>query len=473
MRCHPRSTGIDSGQLISIFASLRKGGEEIARPLFSRGDSINNAIDMARKSKTEKDPEAKRTGRIAGGNDDGDGCVYEEVRRGKTVHVAQIRWRDPDGRARRKRAVRSTEAAAKAQLKALRAKLALEKTLPTADETSLTVREALDTWMAEAKRRGVRATTLKQYMYARRYMEALESRRIIDLRRRDIASTVDASAVRLPNEQHKGGRASKSAKSLPPQSNKRMPRLVHVLLKAALEPHLRMVRENLFPRRSAPKKPKAAKMTVWNADEVRRFLTATEDTRHGLLWRFAIESGMRQGEIIALTWERVRGNKIEVVGTYDRVAKNVGDPKTYDSRRQIKISDDLAAELEARRARRDAPVFPALDGETMLEPRNLQRAFAAAQESVRNKEGDSVVDPLPRLRFHDMRHTCASLLFAVNVHPKVVAERLGHSSIRVTMDTYSHMIDGMQTEAAAILGDVITGRSPTKSPPRRKLRSVA
>jgi integrase len=109
----------------------------------------------------------------------------------------------------------------------------------------------------------------------------------------------------------------------------------------------------------------------------------------------------------------------------------------------------------------------------MIEPRALQRAFASAPKAVRNLEGNSVAEPLPHLRFHDLRHTCASLLLARNVHPKVVAARLGHSSVRVTLDTYSHLIDGMQTEAAAILGDMISGKSPTKSLPKRKLRVVA
>ena len=66
---------------------------------------------------------------------------------------------------------------------------------------------------------------------------------------------------------------------------------------------------------------------------------------------------------------------------------------------------------------------------------------------------------LPRMRFYDLRHTAATLLLSEGVHPKVVAERLGHSSITITLDTYSHVLKGMQREAAAKL-DGLLGAGP-------------
>ncbi|HHY96353.1 MAG TPA: site-specific integrase, partial [Firmicutes bacterium] len=68
---------------------------------------------------------------------------------------------------------------------------------------------------------------------------------------------------------------------------------------------------------------------------------------------------------------------------------------------------------------------------------------------------------LPRVRFHDLRHTQATLLLKKGVHPKVVQERLGHSSINITMDTYSHVLPGMQKEAALVLDSLFTGAAKT------------
>ncbi len=85
---------------------------------------------------------------------------------------------------------------------------------------------------------------------------------------------------------------------------------------------------------------------------------------------------------------------------------------------------------------------------TLLEPRSVSRKFHSALE----KAG------LPRKRFHDLRHTCASLLLVQGVHPRVVMQVLGHSQIGVTMDTYSHVIPELQQDAAAKMDELLTGR---------------
>ncbi len=89
-------------------------------------------------------------------------------------------------------------------------------------------------------------------------------------------------------------------------------------------------------------------------------------------------------------------------------------------------------------------MFPsALD--TPMEPRNLNRHFYRLCERA----------GLGRRRFHDLRHTCASLLLAQNVHPRVVMETLGHSAIQVTMDTYSHVMPTMRREAAERMDEAL------------------
>jgi integrase len=63
---------------------------------------------------------------------------------------------------------------------------------------------------------------------------------------------------------------------------------------------------------------------------------------------------------------------------------------------------------------------------------------------------------LPQIRFHDLRHTCATLLLTKNVNPKVVSEMLGHATIAITLDTYSHVLPNMQSEAAQAIEDAVT-----------------
>ena len=90
-------------------------------------------------------------------------------------------------------------------------------------------------------------------------------------------------------------------------------------------------------------------------------------------------------------------------------------------------------------------VFAAESGD-FINPSNLrQRSFAPLSKRA----------GLPQITFHDLRHTCASLLFQRNVHPKFVQELLGHASVSITLDIYSHMLPGMGSEAADAIGDAL------------------
>ncbi len=196
--------------------------------------------------------------------------------------------------------------------------------------------------------------------------------------------------------------------------------------------------------------PRAAKaeMLFLTAEEVEA-LAATIDAPYGILVRFAAYTGMRAGEIGALRVGRldlVRG-RVEVAESVTEVEGQglvYGSTKTYE-RRAVpllpSIRDELAIHVAPRARDADAFVFAAPNGGPLRHRNFYRRQFKPALKAA----------GLPAaLRFHDLRHTCASLLIALGAHPKAIQERLGHSSITVTLDRYGHLFPQ--------LDEALTGR---------------
>jgi integrase len=153
---------------------------------------------------------------------------------------------------------------------------------------------------------------------------------------------------------------------------------------------------------------------------------------------------MRQGEILGLRWEDVDfGNKTLSI---NQSVQDVGgrvtitQPKTKTSKRIVALSEFALQTLKEHQdqARKNSGLLFTTSNETPISPRNLLRHFYKAL-----KKAD-----VPKIRFHDLRHTAATFLLKENVHPKIVQEMLGHSTITLTLDTYSHIIPDIQKEAA-------------------------
>jgi integrase len=220
----------------------------------------------------------------------------------------------------------------------------------------------------------------------------------------------------------------------------------HTLLKRALA---QAVMDGLIPRNAAeavrPPKLKRDEIQPLNADQVWALLDAS-DERSGALYTVAVRTGMRPGEILALRWSDV---DLEAGTVQINRALSEGEfstPKTPRSRRRISLSPATVAALKAHRKRQleeriakaglwedHGLVFPSSVG-TPKSQRNLNREFKNAAKRA----------GLPdHFKLYDLRHTCATLLLSRNVHPKYVQELLGHASIALTLDTYSHVIPGM------------------------------
>ena len=199
----------------------------------------------------------------------------------------------------------------------------------------------------------------------------------------------------------------------------------------------------------------------WTAAEAGQFLTSLEGHRLRPLFAVGVALGLRKGELLALRWQDVDLDVgvLRVRATVQRLGKGVGlvtgSPKTARSRRTLPLPRVLVDALrEHRRAqeleREEASswhdsglVFTTSKG-TMIEPRNLNRFLdeAIARAGLR------------RIRFHDLRHTCASLLLAQGVSPRVVMEVLGHSQMSMTTDLYGHVMPSSLRSAADALDGV-------------------
>lgn len=225
------------------------------------------------------------------------------------------------------------------------------------------------------------------------------------------------------------------------------------------------VRSQLIPSNptTGVKRPKALKpkIEVLDAAQAARLIVASKDMRFGPLFALMLDAGVGPGEALALTWADVdfEGNRISVTRSLEEIGGRfrIKAVKAAKRNRSIDIGADTIADLhrhrkamlkEGRNVRR-GPVFVSTSG-GHVSISNLHRdhyrpALAAAG--------------LPTVSLYALRHTMATLLLSATppVHPKIVSERLGHASIVLTLDTYSHCLPGMQRGAADVIAKLLRG----------------
>jgi integrase len=182
-----------------------------------------------------------------------------------------------------------------------------------------------------------------------------------------------------------------------------------------------------------------------NSEQVKLLLELAKGTNLYALYLLAITTGMRQGELLGLKWEDVnlRTGSLQVRRTIFN--GQVSAPKTSKGRRSIKLTQLTVGALQGHQ-RQGEWVFSSGVG-TPISCHNLHNRM---WKPLLNKAGLP-----PNTRFHDLRHTCATLLLTKGVHPKIVQEMLGHSTISITLDTYSHVLPNMQKEAVRAMEDLI------------------
>jgi integrase len=319
------------------------------------------------------------------------------------------------------------------------------------EPTKLTFREWFEQWIA-SRRGEVRGSTFVNYQSAaRRYvLPAIGGLRL---------GAVTKARLRALYQQlaENGGRGGR------PLSQKTVHNVSAMLTKVfgdAIEDRL-LPGPN--PAERAHKLPTSRiDMRTWTGRQVAGFLDFVGSDRLFCLWRVAFFTGMRRGELLGLRWRDVDldGAALSIQQTYIRGAEGLGygAPKTAKGRRRITLDAETVGIL---RAQKRAQATLRIRAGSIWKDNDL--VFA--------REDGSPIDPdvvstqfyrltaragLPRIRLHDIRHTHATLLLMAGVHPKVVSERLGHSSILITLDTYSHVLPGLQEDAvdrfAAVVG---------------------
>lgn len=239
---------------------------------------------------------------------------------------------------------------------------------------------------------------------------------------------------------------------------------VHAILHKALT---QAVRWHMVPRNvteaAKPPRPAPKEMRPLSPDEVIKLLRAAHGKRFEALYILAVTTGMRQGELLALRWQDVdlEGAVLSVRRTLtrDRGRVVIGEPKTKKSRRSIHLTPRAACALREHLERQlaeievlgdryeDQGLLFTTDTGRPINPSNLrQRSFFPLLKRA----------GLPRIRFHDLRHTCATLLLTQGTHPKFVQELLGHATVAITLDTYSHVIPSMRNQTARAMQDAIS-----------------
>ncbi len=201
----------------------------------------------------------------------------------------------------------------------------------------------------------------------------------------------------------------------------------------------------------------------FTVEEARVLLDAAQTDRLGALYSVALAMGLRQGEALGLRWKDVDLDlgMLQVTYQLQRIngeAKLV-EPKTRLSRRSLALPATILVTLRehrqlqveerllaGRRWVESGLVFTSTIG-TPLDGTNVTKSF----QRLLAKAG------LPKRRFHDLRHSCATLLLVQNVAPRVVMEVLGHSQISLTMNTYSHVLPTLKREAALKMDAVLRG----------------
>lgn len=370
----------------------------------------------------------------------GEGSIYKRSD-GRWAGVADLGWQD--GKRKRKTYYGRTQREIQEKLAAgLRSH---RQGMPSTSDR-LTVSQYLDSWLEETAKPTVRPRTFQSYSeIVRLHLNA-------ELGRISLAKLSPQDVQKLINRKLASGLSSRRVQ------------YIHAVLRRALVQAEKwgLVARNVAKLVNAPRVDQS-EIEPFTPDEARLFVRAVQGERMEALYVLAIATGLRQAELLGLSWKDVDmdSSTLTVRSTLQRIDGEFQllEPKTARSRRTLALPEMVIDGLKAHRGRQFGEmllagpawqdldlVFTALDGGP-LSDRVVRGRFYRILEGA----------GLRRQRFHDLRHSCASLMIAQGVQSREVMETLGHSTIVMTLNRYAHIFQEAQRDTAKKMGEILTG----------------
>jgi integrase len=310
-----------------------------------------------------------------------------------------------------------------------------------------TVSQYFESWLASARYR-LKATTLKRYR--------------INLRYHIIPALGHIALSRLTPQQVQALYTKKFAVGYSASAVANIHTVLHSGLKEAVR--LGLVQRNVADLVQKPRR-RRTKMQTLSEEQVRIFLKAIKGKRLEALYVLALSTGMREGELLGLRWDDIdleRGFlqvKVSLQESDGPERRILDEPKTPHSRRRIALAATAKTALceHQQRQENERSIAAGIwDGRlNLVFPNTLGRPLHACHLRRRQLGPILAEAGLPPIRFHDLRHTAATMLLRRGVNPKIVSEMLGHANISITLDTYSHVTPDMQQAAAGAMDDVL------------------
>ena len=238
-------------------------------------------------------------------------------------------------------------------------------------------------------------------------------------------------------------------------------RHIHARIHTALE---QAVRRNLVFRNVAslvtPPTRAFREMSFLTTVEAKKVLSAAKGDRLEALYTLALTSGLRRGELFALSWENIdlENHTMKVASTL-LADGNLAPPKTLNSRRVVSLTTLAVDALKRRRVIQLEERL--LEPSTWKNPNNFVFTNSTGNHLTPSHFSSRLFPALleragvKKIRFHDLRHSTASLLLSLDIHPKIVQELLGHSNVRITLDIYSHSMPSLQKKAISKLDELL------------------
>jgi integrase len=311
------------------------------------------------------------------------------------------------------------------------------------EPSAMTIKDFFEIWVEDYAKNALKPTTFQTYT------TYINTHIVPSLGSLTLQKVQPTHLQRFYNDKLANGRAD-GAGGLSAQTV----RYLHAILREALGHAVKWqyLSQNVVELADPPTLRKKDIVTL-QVEEVQEFLTLAKEDRLYIAFLLAVTTGLRRGEILGLRWRDVdmeaqkasiRKNLVTLRG------KSVlQEPKTPGSHRSVTFPAMTIEEIKnhqkiqnrekasAGESYKDNDLIVATSIGTPIGPRNLLRNFYRILE-----KGN-----LPKIRFHDLRHTHATLMLQQGEHPKIVSERLGHANTRITMDIYSHVLPNMQQEA--------------------------